>query len=893
MLELFPEFIKNIGVLTLLAVGITYTRRLTIKLNQQVVRDAVTGLLFGIVILVVMLDPIILPSGSVFDPRGGPAILAGVFGGPIAAIVTAVIGASARYYVVSGPIALGGAISFILYGTFGILCGAYISRHSIHLGLKNLTFIAVLGTVAVLPAFFVSVDAETAVGIISRAWPILIANNLASTIIVGLVIRQARATSRLEQELARRRDEDAKLSLVARKTTNFVIITDEIGVTEWVNDAFIEGTGFTLDEVVGRRPGAVLQGKDTAPETVRHMSQRLAAGKDFDVEVLNYRKDGTPIWLSISCQPIGEPGESKRFVAIERDITRRKCLEQNLAAERSRLQDILWGTNAGTWEWNVETGETVFNERWCEIVGYSLAELSPTTIDTWASLCHPDDLMTSNSKVRKLFCRENQTYEHEARMRHKDGHWVWVLDRGKVVQWSEDGTAIRMAGTHSEITTRKKTEMELQSSREALESQLKQTQDAQKRVEQQATELFSLAERESELRIKAEAAEKSKSEFLASMSHEIRTPMTGVLGFADMLLDDDLKPESAEKVERIKEATRSLLTIINDILDISKLDAGKLIIDRVDFEPRPLVRDIVAIFQETCPAEKADKIVISCYIADEVPKIVNADPTRTRQILVNLMGNAIKFTENGLVNLSCAFDSRDSALTFKVIDTGIGIDGAILPKLFKEFTQADASISRNYQGTGLGLSICKRLVDLMEGKIGVESDYGQGSTFWFSIPCEPPQGGVVTDPQKRLRETKFRGTRELSILVAEDNKINRMIIRSILESMGHKPVFAHNGADAVSKVQEETFELILMDVRMPVMSGPDATKAIRRLPEAVGQIPIIALTADVMADHKATYFAAGMNDCVSKPINRAELANAINIALGETVNIAHTPEAKA
>lgn len=891
MIDLFPEFIKNIGVLTLLAVCITYTRRLTIKLHQQAVRDAVTGLLFGIVIVVVMLDPIKLPSGSVIDPRGGPAILAGVFGGPVAAIVTTVIGAAARYYLVSGPVALGGAVSFILYGAFGVLCGAYLSKHRISLGLKNLSLIALFGTIAVLPAFFVSVDAQTALGIIMRVWPILLANNLASTIIIGLVIRQARATSLLEEELDQRRQEDAKLSLVARKTTNFVIITDENGITEWVNDAFIQATGYTLDEVVGRHPGKFLQGKNTDPETMAYMSQRLAEGKSFDVEVLNYRKDGSPMWLAISCQPVDEPGEPKRFVAIESDITRRKNLEQNLAAERSRLQDILWGTNAGTWEWNIETGETIFNERWCEIVGYSLAELSPTTIETWADLCHPDDLETSNHKVRKLFSRENDTYDHEIRMRHKDGHWVWVLDRGKVVQWSENGTAIRMAGTHSEISIRKNTEIELQSSRQALESQLKQTQDAQKRVEQQAAELFSLAERESELRIKAEAAEKSKSEFLASMSHEIRTPMTGVMGFSDMLLDDDLKPESAEKVERIKEATRSLLTIINDILDISKLDAGKLMIDRVDFEPRPLVRDIAAIFQETCPVEKQDRIVISCYIADGVPEVVNADPTRLRQILVNLMGNAVKFTEDGLVNLSCAFDTRASALTFKVIDTGIGIDGAILPKLFKEFTQADASISRNYQGTGLGLSICKRLIDLMEGKIGVESDYGQGSTFWFSIPCDPPRGGTVTDPQKRLSETKFTGTRMLSILVAEDNKINRMIIRSILESMGHKPVFVLNGADAVSKVQEEKFDLILMDVRMPVMSGPDATRAIRRQAGAVGQTPIIALTADVMADHKASYFDAGMNDCVSKPISRAELASAINKVLGETVNIARTSDA--
>lgn len=886
MIELFPDFVKDIGVLTLLVVGIAYSRRLTTKLHQEYIINAVTGLLFGIVIIVVVIDPIKLPSGSTFDPRGGPAILAGVFGGPIAAIIAAAMGAATRYYVVSGPVALGGAVSFILYGAFGVLCRAYIVQHSVPLGPRNLSIIAILGTVAVLPAFFVSVDAETALMIIKKSWPILLANNWASTVIVGLAIRQARKMTRLEEELEQRRREDAKLSLVARRTTNFVIITNEAGVTEWANDAFLQELGYKIGEIVGRRPGQLLQGKGSDAQTVAYMSERLAAGLGFDVEVLNYRKDGSPIWLSISCQRIDAPGEPSRFVAIESDITERKFLEATLAAERSRLQDILWGTNAGTWEWDVVTGDTIFNDRWCEIVGYTHAELEPTTIDTWTRLCHPDDQRAVNEKIEKHFKGESDHYEHEARVLHKDGTWVWVLDRGKVVQWSEDGTPIRMAGTHSEITARKNAEIELQSSRAALEDLLKQTLEAQKRVELQAEELFLLAERESELRIKAEAAERSKSEFLASMSHEIRTPMTGVMGFADMLLDDGLKPESVEKVERIKDATQSLLKIINDILDISKIDAGKFVIDRVTFEPRPLVRDIVAVFQQTCIAEKRDRIAVSCFIAEDVPEAVNADPTRIRQILVNLMANAVKFTDEGLVNLSCGYDAASDALTFKVIDTGIGIDGAVLPKLFNEFIQADASISRNYQGTGLGLSICKRLVDLMGGEIGVESDFGKGSTFWFSIPCGVARGKAVVEPQKAPTEGKFTSTRPLSILVAEDNKINCMIIRSILEGMGHKMVFVENGADALTKLDDGTFDLILMDVRMPVMSGPDATRAIRKRTDSLGNIPIIALTADVTSDHKASYFEAGMNDCVSKPINRAELAYAINTAIGEEVNVA-------
>ena len=634
------------------------------------------------------------------------------------------------------------------------------------------------------------------------------------------------------------------------------------------NEAFVRTFGFSKSALVGKSPlqvGLVTNFEDQ----VTVASKLQAEGRVANLELVLSREDEEERVCVLSGTTIADQGRQYLLVVVD-DVTEHKFAERKLNAERQRLASIIQGTHVGTWEWSIKTGKVVFNDIWVQLVGYTLAELFPQTIVTWQELTHPDDSKRAEDLLSQHFCGQSPIYDCQIRVKHKDGHWVWVHDRGQVMSWSDQGEPLMMFGTRSDIS-------------------------AQKLIEED------LLETNRQLRLatlQAEQASTAKSEFLANMSHEIRTPMNGVLGLTGLLLDTALSSEQREMGELIYSSGEALLSVLNGILDFSKLDAGKLVLENLEFNLGSLITDLVAT---TNLLAKEKSLLFSCIVSPNVPLILRGDPVRLRQVMTNLLANAFKFTERGAVTLQV--DARTETPTQVILhmgvrDTGIGIPVEKVDTIFEKFTQVDASTTRKFGGTGLGLAISKQLVDLMGGEIGVHSQLGQGSEFWFTArfdKCylsEFPHGRPTTVPSSvephlantvamsrefeqtdthRQHETHRKNVR---LLVAEDNITNQQVALGILRNLGYSADVVANGRDVLEALQNFSYDLVLMDVQMPEMDGLDATRAIRAGVDRMvnSAVPIVAMTAHAMPADRERCLQAGMNDYMSKPISPAILA---------------------
>ncbi|WP_323040324.1 PAS domain S-box protein [Gemmobacter sp.] len=747
----------------------------------------------------------------------------------------------------------------------------------------------------------------------------------------------------------------------------------EHGITR-INDRWAEMLGHTRAEMEPNN--SQLWNRLLHPDDLDRVNAGIAevvAGKadQFETEFRMRHKDGH--WVSILSRGRvglrGADGRALKMIGAHIDVTAMKQAQQ-------RLEQIIRGASVGTWEYNRTTGRNVVNDLWAEMLGYSHAEMHDMAYECWEAMVHPDDNADMKRRHATLSQLNQDVFEAEVRMRHKDGHWVWVLTRGQVARRSALGDIEVISGIHIDISESKAREAEMHAANERLRAALDARDTAQRRFddiarvssdwfwetntddcytflsegyerntghppehmlgvsgwvcpeefvetresadwdwlrakfaarEQFSDFVFYIPERASGIRDmwirmsglpffapdgtylgyrgvssditllytakeRAEAANRAKSQFLANMSHEIRTPLNGVLGMAELMSDALTDPIHRQMIETIRESGQGLLNVLNDILDLAKVEAGKIELETLAFVPRDLAAKVEAMYSLRAQ-EKGLSFSVMCDIGCAQARM--GDPHRTLQVLHNLINNAIKFTHEGQIKVT--FHTRGSdPLVVEVADTGIGMSPEQQSRAFEDFEQADGAVTRRYGGTGLGLSISRRLIELMGGKIQVVSTLGKGTVVRLELPLPVAPRAEVAAPEDVAPE--HPSVAGLRALVADDNATNRLILKAMLGALGVGVTVVEDGLRAVAAWKPDDFDVLLLDISMPEMDGVAALQEIRRRAGEAGAPPppAIAVTANAMKHQVDGYYAAGFDGYVGKPFRREDLAKVLS-----------------
>ncbi|MBN1413761.1 MAG: response regulator [Bacteroidales bacterium] len=545
-----------------------------------------------------------------------------------------------------------------------------------------------------------------------------------------------------------------------------------------------------------------------------------------------------------------------------------KISNVDLLESEKQLDMALKGTRAGLWDWNTQTGNIMLNERWGEMIGYNLTELEPLNINTWDNLIHPDDLAIAKELLQQHFNGELEFYECEVRLKHKNGKWIWVMNRGMVIEWDKKGKPARMTGTHIDISKQKQVEKELKElierNQAINEKYLSQNRELTASIEQ----IKSINKELLQAKEKAEESDRLKSAFLANMSHEIRTPMNGILGFAQLLRNPQLEGDKQQVyINLIQQSGQRMLNIINDLIDISKIEAGQLEVKFDIVDVKDLLQNLYLFFKSEA-GKKGLSFSFSNRLANEENQIIT-DKTKVYQILSNLINNAIKYTESGEINFGCV--RAGNTIEFYIRDTGIGIPREYHEKVFERFRQVNTNFPVSQEGSGLGLTISKAYVEKLGGKIWVQSRPGEGSVFSFSVPVDTSVKEVRH--QKAYSGSTAHDFGNIVILIVEDDEVSFIYLSELLRINNISTLHARNGKEAIELCKEHPeIKMVLMDIKMPVMNGIEAIQPIKKIRK---ELPVIVQTAYITGDDKEITLKAGADDYLTKPIREEELFSII------------------
>ena len=636
-------------------------------------------------------------------------------------------------------------------------------------------------------------------------------------------------TERKRAEEALRESEE-RFRTLADGCPMMMWLTDARGSNQFVNRAYNEFRGGSFS---GSEWQSMIHPED-AEACQREFERSFAEHGVYRIEARARRGDGEWRWVATQAVPRFSPaGEYLGHIGVSWDITQRKLALQALESSETKFRQLAENIRQVFWMAQRDGGILYVSPAFEQVWGQSCENLYRNP-RVWLDAVIAED----RERARALLAADiREAAEAEYRIRTPEGTEKWIRDHAFPV-YDSAGKVVRVAGIAEDITDRKHHEEELIRAREG-----------------------------------ADAANRAKSRFLANMSHEIRTPMNGVIGMLQLLLETELTGEQRHYASVAQTSGHTLLALIDDILDLSKIEARKVILENLTFDLRGAIEDVVEIFRVQAAAKQLE---FRWSVSGDVPARVRGDARRLCQVLTNLCSNALKFTETGEVRLEASLESPAAdgvTIRFRVTDTGIGIPAEKVAGLFSPFVQADESTTRKYGGTGLGLAISKQLVEMMGGAIQVDSREGAGSTFSFTVIFQPAANGsdgAANDAAPRIPRAST--ARHARILVAEDNPVNRMVVMAQLGKLGYGADAVTNGAEAIEAVERGGYDLVLMDCEMPVMDGLEACGRIRRFGS---EVPIIALTAHAMPSDRTQCMSMGMNDYLAKPVEFRRLAEAL------------------